>query len=139
MPVIASNEDPTILTEVPGKNKDGSTIQVVCPQFLALYNTYMGGVDHNDQLCGYYNVRRKCRKFYKYMFWFVFDVAVTNSYILFHQYVENPLPDLRVELAQSLIADYCSRKCPGHPSLSASIKRFCQAHFPVRGAGKGWR
>ena len=112
---------------------------------MALYNTYMGGVDHNDQLRGYYNVRLKCRKFYKYIFWFLFDVAVTNSYILFRQHVQNPdicVPDLktfRVELARSLIADYCSRKRPGRPSLSAPIKRFCQAHFPVRGAEKGRR
>ena len=128
VPVIASNGDPTIQTEVLRKGKDGSRVQVICPQSVALYNTYMGGVDHNDQLRGYYNVRLKCRKFYKYIFWFLFNVAVTNSYILFRQYVQNPdirVPDLKtfhVELAQSLIADYCSRKHPGRPSLSAPIK-----------------
>ena len=42
----------------------------------------MGGVDQNDQLRGYYNVRLKCRKYYKYIFWFLFDLAITNSYIL---------------------------------------------------------
>ena len=72
---------------------------------MQLYNKFMGGVDHNDQLRGYYNVRMKCRKFYKYIFWFLFDVAVTNSYILFRHYNADPnthVPDLksfRVELA----------------------------------------
>ena len=28
----------------------------------------MSGVDHNDQLCQYYHVQTKGRKYYKYMF-----------------------------------------------------------------------
>jgi hypothetical protein len=145
VPVVATNSDPTISTEVLRKNKDGSRVAVTCPQSMKLYNQFMGGVDHNDQLRGYYNVRLKCRKFYKYIFWFLFDVAVTNSYILFNHFNADPqtrVPDLktyRVELAKSLIADYCSRKRRGRPSLSAPIKRFCQSHFPVRGAEKGRR
>ena len=145
VPVIATNADPTVATEVHRKNKDGSRAVVRCPESVELYNRYMGGVDRNDQLRGYYHVRLNCRKFYKYIFWFLFDVSVTKSYILFRQYVGNPekcisdLKTFRVELARCLIADYCSRKCPGHPSLSAPIKRFCQAHFPVRGAEKGRR
>ena len=47
-----------------------------------LYNTNMGGVDHNDQLRGYYHVRLKCRKFYKYIFWSVFDVAIVVSFFV---------------------------------------------------------
>ena len=145
VPVIATNGDPTVRTEVHRKNKDGSRAVVPCPESVELYNRYMGGVDRNDQLRGYYNVRLKCRKFYKYIFWFLFDVSVTNSYIVFRQYVRNPdkcvsdLKTFRVELASSLIADYCSRKRPGRPSLSAPTKRFCQAHFPVRGAERGRR
>lgn len=145
VPVVATNSDPTTSMEVLRKNKDGSRVQVPCPQSVALYNKFMGGVDRNDQLRGFYNVRLKCRKFYKYVFWFFFDIAITNSYILFRQYndvKETRIPDLktfRVELARSLIADYCSRKKRGRPSLSTPVKRFCQAHFPVRGAEKGRR
>lgn len=131
--VVATNNDPTISTEVLRKNKGGSRVAVTCPQSMKLYNQFMGGV---DQLRGYYNVRLKCRKFYKYIFWFLFDVAVTNSYILFNHFNADPqtrvldLKTYRVELAKSLIADYCSRKRSGRPTLSAPIKRFCQAHFP---------
>ena len=42
----------------------------------------MGGVDHNDQLRQYYHVRLKCRKYYKYIFWFLFDVTVSNAFII---------------------------------------------------------
>ena len=41
------------------------------PQSLSLLNKHMGGVDQNDQLRGYYHVRLKCRKYYKYIFWFL--------------------------------------------------------------------
>ena len=145
VPVVATNSDPTLPTQVLRKNKDGSKSVVVCPQSQEKYNEFMGGVDHSDQLRGYYNVRLKCRNFYKYVHWFLFDIAVTNSYILFSKFTEDRdihVPDLktfRVDLARSLIGDYCSRKRPGRPSLTAPVKRFCQAHFPTRGAEKGRR
>ena len=103
---------------------------------------FMGGVDRNDQLRGYYNVRMKCRKLYKYIFLFLLDISIINAYILQKCFSnEEKIPDLktfRVELAKSLIADYCSRKRPGHPSTS-SAKRFSPSHFPVRGTEKGKR
>ena len=36
-------------------------------------NKYMGGMDKNDQLHGYYSVCKKSRKSYKYLFWFLFE------------------------------------------------------------------
>ena len=135
--VVATNSDPTISMTVQRRNRDGSRISVPCPQSVAMYNMFMGGVDRNDQLKGYYGVWMKCRKLYKYIFWFLLDISITNSYILHKCFSEEKIPDLktfRVELAKSLIADYCSRKRPGRPSISAPVKRFCQSHFPVRGA-----
>ena len=81
--VAATNSNPTISTNVLRKNKDGSSTSYHCPNSVTNYNKYMGGVDHNDQLRGYYNVRMKCRKSYKYIFWFLFDLSITNAYILF--------------------------------------------------------
>ena len=51
----------------------------------SINTTYMGGVDHGDQLRGYYHVRLKNRKYYKYIFLFLFDVSITNSYVLFKE------------------------------------------------------
>ena len=42
----------------------------------------MGSVDRGDQIRGYYSCRTKCRKNYKYIFHFLFDVAITNTFIL---------------------------------------------------------
>ena len=79
----------------------------------------MGGIDEGDQLRGYYQVRLKCTKNYKYVFWFVFDVSVTNSFILtkFNVTAGTPmtLKQFRVKLAEQLIGNYCSRKRAGRP------------------------
>ncbi len=67
--VIATNADPTT-TENVMRKKDGTRASYPCPPSITKYTTYMGGVDHSDQLRGYYHVRLKCRKLYKYVFWF---------------------------------------------------------------------
>ena len=136
--VAATNGDATVDVQVLRKKKDGTRTPVKCPQSISLYNKYMGGVDHNDQLRGYYHVRLKCRKYYKYIFWFLFDVAVINSYILAKHYTDLNIKDVktfRTELAKGLIGQYCSRKRSGRATLHPA-KRFCAAHFPMRGAEK---
>ena len=97
----------------------------------------MGGVDLNDQLRGYYHLRLKCRKFYKYIFWFLIDIIITNTYILCRHFTDQKvisIKEFRVELAMALIGDYFSRKRPGRPSKTKPSKKFCQEHFPRHGA-----
>ena len=97
------------------------------------YNQHMGGVDRGDQLRGYYSCRTKSRKFYKYIFFFLFDVAITNGYIL---YKENTNPKLknikefRLQLAQNLIGSYCSRRRAGR--YGGAIVPLQLQHFPVK-------
>ena len=61
------------------RQRDGSRESVQCTDMV---NKYMSGVDKGDQMRQYYHVRTKCTKYYKYIFWFIFDVAVTNIFIL---------------------------------------------------------
>ena len=95
----------------------------------------MGGVDRNDQLHSYYHVRLKSRKHYKYIFWFLFDLSITNAYILSQylpEYRGKKLKDFRVTLAQELIGTYTNRK----PAITApSATRVCQLHFPTKASG----
>ena len=119
--VAATTADPTVSTTILRKGRDGTRSDYTCPQSIALYNKYMGGVDYNDQLRQYYHVRMKGRKYYKYVWWFLFDSAVTNAYVLckHHTYLSVPsLKDFRIDLAKALIGDYCSRKRPGRPSAT---------------------
>lgn len=137
--VIATNSDPSQTTTVARKGRDGSTSSIPCPLSVNLYNKFMGGVDRNDQVRQYYSIRLKGRKYYKYIWWFLLDVAITNAYILCKSDTDLSVPsvkEFRVDLAKALIANYCSRKRAGRPSMIPSARRFCEDHFPTRGADK---
>ena len=116
------------------RQRDGTRLNLPCPSSIISYNAYMGGVDHGDQLRGYYSCRSKSRKFYKYIFYFLLDTAVTNAYILHTRYSDTPtfqlMKDFRVALAKSLIADYCSRRRPGRGGHS--LHALPLRHFPIK-------
>ena len=85
---------------------------------IRLYNKFMSGVDENNQLRGYYSVRTKSTKSYKYIFWFLFDVATFILYKLVPAVGKKlTLKEFRVELAKLLIGSYNSRKHHGRPSV----------------------
>ena len=110
--VASTLADPTELTTVKRRQKDGTRIDVKCPLCIALYNEYMGGVDYNDHLRGSYHVRWKCMKNYKYVF-SLFDVSITNAFIL-HSYDVRSSPPMdqkhfRLMLAEQLIGSYQRR------------------------------
>ena len=141
-------------TTVRRKSRDGSTQQVSCPQSVALYNQFMSGVDKSDQLRHYYPVRCKTRKFYKYIFWFLFDSCTVNAFIVVKNFqpVTNAsirqitLKNFRVQLAQGLIGEYNSRRRYSLPTPVRALALNCGQpaakrqrhehitgrHFPVR-------
>lgn len=111
--VIASNSDHTVSTSVIRKNKDGTSHTIPCSSAVALYNKYMGVVDCNGQLRGYYRVCTKEKKYYRYLFWFVFDVACTNACILAKHYTNftvRGMKTFRSTLAIELTGSYVNRK-----------------------------
>ena len=80
--VVSTLVSPDDITTVNRRQKDGTRVLFMCPRCVQLYNEHMAGIDEGDQLSGYYHVHLKCTKNYKYIFWFMFDVSVTNSFIL---------------------------------------------------------
>jgi hypothetical protein len=94
----------------------------------------MGGVDISDQKRDY-GVRRSFKKWWKFIFHFVINVCVVNSFILHDLNKHPPLTahgnrqlTLRNNLVQQLIGKYTSRKCTGRkrswPIGTASPKLF---------------
>ena len=55
------------------------------PAVIENFNKYMGGVDLNDQLCMYYKAGRPSHKWWRYVFWFLVNVSITNAWILFRE------------------------------------------------------
>ena len=136
--MLSSQHDPNTTTTVRRKKGAGSVVHVTCPQVIVDYNAHMGGVDLGDRYRKYYQVRTKSRKFYKYIFWFLFEICILNSYMLYQYYpcIRKNLSylDYRVQLAQQLIGNYCSRKRPGRPPSShiPPPKRITLPHFPAK-------
>lgn len=88
--------------------KGGEETIMLKPKVITEYNKHMGGVDLSDQLRSYYPLGRKSRKWYHYIFWFLADVAITNTYILCKLSRRKPpkLLDYRMQLAKQLIAGF---------------------------------
>ena len=108
---------------------------------LRLYNQFMSGVNENDHLQGYYAMRTKSTKCYKYISWFLIDVSIINRFIL---YMRVPtvgkklsLKEFRGELAKQLIGSFNSRKYCGKPSAhqhgsSSREHKMHLPHYPIR-------
>ena len=134
--VLSTGSQPGEAT-VERRQKDATKHSYPCPNNIVEYNKFMGGVDRNDQMRTYYCVRLKGRKFYKYIFWYLFDVSITNTYIL-SKYVpsytkSSQYADFRVELAKKLIGDYNSRKVRGRPQAVCCYQPIHFNHFPMKG------
>ena len=87
-------------------------MRVEKPACVDLYNS-MGGVDHSDQLRSYYSTCRPSKKWYKYLFWFIFSLSLVNSFIIFKENVDRrgrrTLVNFRLALATQLIGGFSSR------------------------------
>ena len=73
----------------------------------------------------------ECRKFYKYIAYFLFEVSVTNSFILFEMKNETKMcwKTFREKLALELIGDYCSQQRVGRGG-SRYLPQLSVHHFP---------
>ena len=134
---LSTNECPSEVT-ARRRQKDGTHAEIPCPLAIKVYNKFMGGVDKNDQLRRYYSIRTKSRKCYKYLFWFLFDVAIVNSFILYGLSPavgrQKTLKDFRVELANQMIGSYNSRKHSGrtYTRETQRAKRMRVPHYPIK-------
>lgn len=150
--MIATCVDSGTTTKMVRRQKQ--LVQLEVPNCIMLYNKYKCGVDHLDQYRSYYEVGRSGRKWWKYLFWSLLDIAIINAYILFtlRRY---PLPSNRrqwslktfkVGLVHALCDNFTSRKrksgaseipikhvdvvglLPGHDLVCfAERKRSCEA------------
>ena len=57
--------------------------QVKKPQNIQLFNRYMNGVDHNDQMCMKYDVGHFSIKAWKYLLRYFVNTSIVNAYILY--------------------------------------------------------
>ena len=77
--VLSSVTNPTALvTRVKRKQKVGYFLPGANKNF---HNMFMNGVDRSDQMRTEYSTARSCRRWWTYIFWFIVDLSVSNSFI----------------------------------------------------------
>ena len=139
--VLSTLSQPGATEMVSRRQRDGSRAPVSCPSAIATYTKYMSCVDCGDQLRRYYSVRLKCNKNYKYIFWFAFNVCITNAHILssfvpscVESLEQERLKNFCVRLAKSLIGNYNSRqrrrRCHSHHTLTRPVSVPHNFHSP---------
>ncbi|XP_069362097.1 piggyBac transposable element-derived protein 4-like [Maniola hyperantus] len=56
------------------------------PKEVAEYNKYMSGIDISDQMLSYYSTPKKTIRWYKKVFFHIFDMAIWNAYYTFRKH-----------------------------------------------------
>ncbi|GFW93254.1 transposable element Tcb2 transposase [Trichonephila clavipes] len=101
--------------------KDGTKKEVPCPKkAVAVYNDVIGGVDRFDQ-----RKKKRSVKWWQRIFYFLIDLAIINSFILWQVNKRNRSLDqltFRIVLARQLIDGYSSRKRKGR-NASFQVKK----------------
>ena len=82
------------------------------PEVICEYNAYMGGVDKADHYCSSYAFIQKCLKWWRKLYFFVLEVAIVNSFLLYkmHRNATNEKKlshrNYRKELCEQLVGDF---------------------------------
>lgn len=80
---LSNYADPTDIREANRKRKDGTSDKINCPLMVVDYNKNMGYVDKLDMLKSIYEIDRKSKKWWHRIFWYLLDISLVNSYVLF--------------------------------------------------------
>ena len=90
---------------------------------------HMGGVDHSDQLRSYYSVSRPSHKWYRYIFWFIFEAVLGNAFIIDKEKVNRlgrrTVYEFRLALAKQLIGGFSSHSEHKKRSQKALFLELC--------------
>ncbi len=110
------------------------------PKVVYDYNFTMGGVDIVDQhLVDYPLPRKRGKKYYKTVFFYLMVLALWNSYQLYKSNANETAATkkhlkYRLKIISSIIEKYCPEipaTRPGRPLTSPHPNHFAPGHFPM--------
>ena len=107
------------LPELNRKQKDGTLQRITCLQLISSYNTYMGGVDKNDQMKSYYTIPVSGKNWWSRILFDLVNRSIFNNFVLEQEspnHAERTLKSFRIDLAKQLIGDFSSQRKSGRPS-----------------------
>eukprot|EP00795_Rhopilema_esculentum_P015073 gene15073-6239_t len=140
--ILSANVNPSAeISSVARKQRDGTRVPVMCPIQVSNYNKFMNAVDRNDQIRTQYMTYRRCNRWWTYIFWFLFDLSVANSFLLFKESPNHKTKNksgkdegktqlkFRMALTKQLIGQKISRKRKrGSASLGGEVA--ATGHWP---------
>lgn len=106
------------------------------PKCVIDYNHGMGGVDHQDQVLACFPVMRKFMKGYRKIFFYLFDMGLFNSYVLYSKMSsKNHYVNYRLDVAEQLLQnlklpDYKTPGRPAHGDTPSRLQAKHWGHFP---------
>ncbi|XP_042887703.1 piggyBac transposable element-derived protein 4-like [Penaeus japonicus] len=113
------------MVQIDRLNRQGQN--VIKPRAIIDYNEGMKGVDVGDQLAASYPAARRSLKWYKKVFFYLFDLAMTNAFALYREVGSQNLQQLafREEVVRGLLREYL----PEAPNIGVRITD--QNGYPV--------
>jgi len=136
------HSDEVAMVERRSRHATGGREVVEKPLAIVQYNKHMKGVDQADQLLSYYGFGHRTVKWWRRAFFFLLDMAVVNSYVLYT--LQNPdkkrrltHEEYRVQLATDLLSaagvDSNTTLAPHGPRRVSSqpAARLTERHFPT--------
>ena len=124
------HSDSPIPTERRNRLASGGREVVEKPEAVVEYNKFMGGVDHGDQLLSYYGFPHRTLKWWRRAFFFLFDAAIVNSYIMYTMAVTGRRlshEQFRISLAKQLLASPTA----GPQEVTVQRGHIHQPHQPL--------
>lgn len=125
--IMLSSSSSARMVEVPAMH---NTQQMLKPESVDDYNHCMNGVDRSDQLSVSYPFVRKTRKWWRKLFFYLLEVSVVNSFILYREVTKKKMThlDFRRSVVESLAMEYLEQ----HESRRTSVGRPLSRPCPVR-------
>ncbi|XP_052245700.1 piggyBac transposable element-derived protein 4-like [Dreissena polymorpha] len=78
---------------------------IMKPSAIVDYIQKMGGVDLSDQIVQYYDVLRKCVKWWKKLYFHLFNILVVNAYILHMKYSQQQKKRSHMDFRNTLVTE----------------------------------
>ena len=79
---LSTNVLPSEAPRIVQRRKNGRNIDIEKPRVADVYTAHMGGVDRANQLRSFYFAGYSSRKWYRYIFWFLFNLSFSNQLIV---------------------------------------------------------
>ena len=121
--VMLSSASSAKLVEVPAMHR---TEVMLKPECVNDYNHSMNGVDRSDQFTVSYPFVRRTRKWWRKMFFYLLEVPVVNSYILYREVTHKKVShlDFRRSLVNSLATEHIRDEGTHHTSVGRPLSRL---------------